>query len=153
MNDATLAETLGVSRDRLRDVRAGLVEGTHWRKAGRAVVWTPEGFAAARVAVLEAVGVEVGAGVEADDGTNGTEGTDGAYIEIGMLRVVRRVINPHIVLASRMEDVVDGRAAVPQRVRVRSSENFIPGMVLRARRVDGDLWELCGRCPRWRGRW
>lgn len=151
MNEAVLARRMGVSRDRLRGLRRGLEEGVHWAKAGRSVVWLPEGQGQASKLVGEALGVRM----EGDEPALGDRGPpQEATIEIAQLRVVRRVLNPHIVLCERLNDgPALGDRGLPQRVRVRSSENFIPGMMLRARRVDGDLWELQGRCPRTKGRW
>lgn len=147
MREAEFCRVLGVSRERLRWLRRGLTEGTHFARSGRAVVWTEAGQVAAREAIARELAVPA-----IVDGTNRANGTDGAEkvpdIELAHLRVLRRVINPHIVLAIEV-----GAGEAVQRVRVRSSENFIPGMTLRARRVEADLWELAGRCPRWKGRW
>lgn len=65
--------------------------------------------------------------------------------EVVTLRVHRIVQNPHIILAT------DGLCIL--RVRVRSSANFIVGMEIPARRIQGDLYELARPCPRARGRW
>lgn len=65
------------------------------------------------------------------------------------LRVVMTPRNPRMVLCRRVGGP-DGEAL--QRVMVRSNENFLPGMAVRAKR-SGDVWYLEGRCPRWRGRW
>jgi hypothetical protein len=61
------------------------------------------------------------------------------------LRVLRTVLNPHIILAT------DGHGIL--RVRVRSSANFLPNMEIPVRHVQGDLYELARPCPRARGRW
>jgi hypothetical protein len=37
-------------------------------------------------------------------------------------------------------------------VRVRDSKNFRPGMKFQARFLQGEQWELVGRCPRWGGK-
>jgi hypothetical protein len=65
--------------------------------------------------------------------------------EVKNLRVHRRVLNQRIILAA------DGNAVV--RVRVRNSENFLPGMLIPVRHIQGDLYELARACPRSRGRW
>jgi len=38
-------------------------------------------------------------------------------------------------------------------VLVRTNENFLPGMRIKARHVEAIRYELVGPCPRWRGRW
>lgn len=40
-----------------------------------------------------------------------------------------------------------------KRVRVGSSANFIPGMLIPCRHLELDYYELARPCPRWRGRW
>ena len=44
-------------------------------------------------------------------------------------------------------------ADTAMRVRVKNNQNFVKGMVIPVRHVNGDLYELARRCPRWRGRW
>lgn len=61
------------------------------------------------------------------------------------LTVLRRVLNPRILLAT------DGAGVL--RVRVRDSANFMPGMRIPVRHIQGDLYELARPCPRSRGRW
>lgn len=152
MLEAAFCEVLGVHRDRLRGIRSGLVEGTHWQKRGRAIVWLSEGQAEARRRVLEAVGGEMASEIPRVEAV--LEPAGEKMRTVGRLKVVRRVLNPRIVMASPLGDLMgDGRGAAIVRVRVRSSANFVVGMVLQAQQVKGDLWELCGRCPRWRGRW
>jgi len=53
--------------------------------------------------------------------------------------------NRHLVFAKHGDQVV--------RVKVRSNKNFRAGMTFKARHLQEDLWELEGRCPRFRGRW
>lgn len=38
-------------------------------------------------------------------------------------------------------------------VNVANNKNFLPHMKLRARRVQGAIYDLVGPLPRWRGRW
>ena len=49
---------------------------------------------------------------------------------------------------------VSGWEGESVRVRVKDNRNFIPGMVLKATPGEYiDVWDLKGRCPRYRGRW
>lgn len=52
---------------------------------------------------------------------------------------------------TRLLEASLGNAA--QRVRVRNNLNFVVGMKLQCRFVQGNLWDLAQRLPRWRGRW
>lgn len=40
-----------------------------------------------------------------------------------------------------------------QRVKVRDNINLIAGMKMQCRLIQGNLWDLAQRLPRWRGRW
>lgn len=62
-----------------------------------------------------------------------------------VLVCVRTVRNPRVVLAR------DGDKEAW--VRVRDSKNFRPDMEIRATCIEGEMWELVGRCPRWPGKW
>jgi len=62
------------------------------------------------------------------------------------VRVVKLCMNSKIVLARRANKEV-------VRVRVRDGGKFRVGMEAPVRRVQGDLWELTRRGPRWAGRW
>jgi hypothetical protein len=61
-------------------------------------------------------------------------------------RVTRFFLNPK-VLEARLE-----KSSAPVRVRVKSSVNFVRGMLIKVRPLDAHLWELVGRCPRFRGK-
>lgn len=61
------------------------------------------------------------------------------------LTVLRTCRNTKIIIAE-----LDG---VEQRIKVKSSQNFIKGMIAPCRHIKENLWELTKRCPRWRGRW
>jgi hypothetical protein len=66
--------------------------------------------------------------------------------EIRVLVCVRTYpLNRRVVQARLGETLV--------RVRMRTSEHFVPAMELKARFVGADLWELAQRLPRWKGKW
>lgn len=151
MKESDFQGVLGVSRDKLRWLRRGLEAGVHFVKEGRSVVYTESGQAEVRARIAAELGAAAVSGADGANGTDmsGVKPDPQSEPEIEELRVVRRVINPRIVFCA-----IDGAAPL-QRVIVRNSQNFLPGMLVKARRVKGsaDLWELQGRCPRWRGRW
>jgi hypothetical protein len=54
-------------------------------------------------------------------------------------------LNPRLVFGEWMGE--------PVRVRVPDSKKFVPGMQMRCRKIEGDLYELVGRGPRYKGKW
>ena len=58
-----------------------------------------------------------------------------------------KTLNPHIIMACLLDD----EKAV-MRVRVKSKENFRAWMVIEARHLGADLYELVGNCPRFPGK-
>ena len=137
--ETELAQALGISDDGIRSLRnhPDLKEGTHWFRKKRAVLWTDEGMTAAS-AVLS---------LKKNCAPNP------AIQELVPLVVVRLVPNPRIVFCQKKNAAEESPLL---RLRVRSSENFMPGMEVRAcRPVPGspDLYDMEGNCPRWKGRW
>jgi hypothetical protein len=132
ITERDLAKRMGVSRSWIRAMRASLDPGELYGKAGCRVMWSEKG-----VAVLQKK-----AGARDPDATPEPP-TPGVPEK---LTITRLVINPHLVLAATKKGAV-------VRVRVRLAANFMPGMEIQARKIDGDLFELVGRCPRFKGRW
>ncbi|MBM4165239.1 MAG: hypothetical protein FJ222_12485 [Lentisphaerae bacterium] len=153
-----VAEKLGLSRATIRAVREKvLVRGRDYDLEGGAVKYTDAG--------LQRVELEVGAKTAAPSTTpspaenrRGGEGQDSpppaSKAPEGTLRddfspqeavVVRGFRNLRLIQAE-----IAGRLV---RVRVRNSVNFVKGMRIPVRLLNGDLYELARRCPRWRGRW
>ena len=61
------------------------------------------------------------------------------------IRIARLSRNPRVLIGQLGEAFVT--------VMVRDSKNFLPGMVVRADRIDELRYTMVGNCPRWRGRW
>jgi hypothetical protein len=159
MREKSVAARLGISPGAIRDVREQqCIEGEHWEKRGRDIIWTEAGLQR-----LE----EVVAGVEQKNGVTGRTGAESAEFtevrdEVGgalaallaptLMRVRVRQIprNPRMLIAEPVEKNTEVQEI---RVRVRSNQNFLPGMELTARMEDRDLGVLEGRCPRYRGRY
>ena len=127
----------------MRGEKGPLVEGTHWVREKRHVLFTEKG--------LEALKKMVGAGM-ADGEKNGQEEAL-ALVGAAVLMVVTSVpkVNRRILCARKKE----GEEGGEMRVRVRDNINFMPGMELRARPDANyaDIYVLEGRTPRYRGRW
>lgn len=142
-----MATALGLSIPVLRKLRREhLIEGEDWRIEGRFVVYTLSGRD--RMSKL----------LENELQSHDPDGGKGP-IEIAMpepageveradLWLIKTVRNPRIVLAA-----LTPGGEPDQRVRVRSSANFLPGMVLPCLREAENLWTLGRACPRWRGKW
>ena len=131
-----LAPRLGVTREVLRDLRKRLLSSDEYEQQGRDVIISHGGVAKLTGAVLE----------KREGEKNGVE-IDVEQPEECALKVFRNAANTRIVLAKKegAEDML--------RVRVRNNGHFVPGMPLRARHIEGDLYELVGRCPRFKGRY
>jgi hypothetical protein len=133
-----LAGKLGVTRDVLRDLRKRVLEAEDFAQQGRDVMIHADGVAKITGALAEKNGAEKKAvAIEIDDE------------ESFVLLVHKLPPNRRIVLAKK-EEADDEQV---MRVRVRDNGHFVPGMRLRCRHLDGDLYELVGRCPRFKGRY
>jgi hypothetical protein len=136
--ESKVAETLGAPREALMEMRKkDALYGLHWRKRGRRVVWTEKGldFLSERFDDRGGVlGRVKGSSQATDEGEREIEAV-----------VKKMPLNKRVLMAEAEKGVI--------RVRVNSSANFIPGMKIRCARVVDDLYDLVGRCPRYRGRW
>lgn len=168
-----LAAELGLAQKDLRDVRGDLERGADWQHVGKEVRYSATG----RARLLEALKITPAAAPE-DSAPKNSAGpgpvpstppatpvppelaaaraqllgvlhlaaAQAAPADVAELIVVRVYpLNRRIVLAAR-----DGARV---RVRVPNSKNLVPGMAMKCRHRDGDLWELAQRLPRWRGKW
>jgi hypothetical protein len=138
-----LSDLMGVDRSVLRGQRRHLPEGS-WFRVGNAVVWSMEAATAflcelGMERVLPSLEAELNGEAEAADGPAGQE----------QVRVVRIPRNPKLLLCE------DSRG-MPCRVRVRTNEKFVAGMM-----VPADFGAASGadrmgtiacRLPRLRGR-
>lgn len=170
-----MARSLNVSRDTLATVRQQrLVKGTDWTSERNAVCFTSVGLKKmlgvlglaetllAQFDAPTATGGPSGATPEADsiDGkkiaapaTLASQVTAAARAEAARPTVDMRVVslsrNPTILHAS----ADSGKTTVL--VRVRTNENFVPGMPIRVRAPapGQQLHFFEGHCPRWKGRY
>jgi len=165
-SEEKVAKELGVSRDELKKMRAeNLYVGEDFVLAGREIMLTQGGIDRLRGVIkrLAATVVQTVEKLAGGDGGADVEGfkTPGQVLpgllkkiaeavedNLEELTVVRTWPNPRVLDARTS----DGRTV---RVRVRCSENFLPGMLLRARVTadSKDLYLHEGRVPRFRGRW
>lgn len=134
VSEAELAESLGVPLARVREARLSGLSPEETKKRGRRVLLD-------QAAVVRLSGLLAVEG--AADGILEKKGRP----ELVEIRVRKVPLNPRMVFG----ELVKGGDFV--RVRVRDSRKFVPGMVLRGRFVDGDVYVLEGRGPRFRGRW
>lgn len=166
LTEEAAASQLGVTRDAFKKLRAEhLYENDDWRKKGREIVITKPGLERLRgvlAALLKKDPSDSGPGDAVAPGAipgvvTAIQAVASAVSSIiGSveqkqaddsipLKVTRTVLNPHIVRAVRE----DGKEVS---VWVTTNKNFLPNMEIRAVHRVGELYDLVGRCPRFRGR-
>lgn len=140
MPEAALAQSLGVARDDLKKLRA--------QKLAAGVDWT--GGAGAPILITTAGQDKLQRLLSACDSTVSDAAAQGEDRYSSL--TVDRVAGARILLARRPDQPPD---APPERVIVRDSTNFTPGMVIAkcepSTRVPG-TWYYHGRLPRSKGR-
>lgn len=145
-DEATLAVASGIVREHLQEGRSRLlVEGVDFVREKRRVVLSYAGA----TTLLAALGVPLDdaerlLGVQMPpEQKNDAQAPTRA---IAVFKVYRRsVVNAHVLL------VTDGVSVF--RLRVRSKENFRPGMDVRCNLISGDLYDLAGNAPRYPGKY
>lgn len=149
-SEGDLTAQLGLARGVVRAVRSeSLEQGTDWKHVRGAVRYSEAGWAklllllkisapAARPPT-PAAAPEIAGGI-----ATVTQLFPGAQRQLVVAKIYKA--NPRIVCATfaRPHDA---------RVRVKSSANLVPGMAMACAWIEGDLWQLAQRLPRWRGKW
>ena len=170
--EAVVANRLGVSRERVRELRVEhLREGEHWVMQGQSVVLSAQGLARMqdllRVATSPAL-VESGPAV-ATDGAVAATGPEvigvvaEAMAPLGHLQVAADRCRVRVSELARNEKVVmavrvAGEAAPGEPakllVKVKCNALFMPGMEMEVVPVDGrGCFQYMGRLPRRKGVW
>lgn len=147
-----LADKIGITAKAARELRRDLLEqDIDWQRNTTGIFYSPSGVAR----VLAALKISVDAAVfllrqgpppaQKIAPDSRVEAKDAAaYGEAVCLRTYP--LNARIVLARLGESDV--------RIRVADSKNFVSGMILPIRRIEGsELWELTRKAPRFRGKW
>jgi hypothetical protein len=137
--EADLAQAIGITTDAMKAMRhhPNITEGLHWFRKKKAAHWTDAGIEV----ITDVLSLEKNCAPPA------------VIHELVPLVVVRLVPNPRIIFCRKKNAAEESPLL---RLRVRSSENFMPGMEVRScRPVPGspDLFDMEGNCPRWKGRW
>jgi len=148
---------LGVSRDVIKEQREYLEAGAHWTHASWHVMYSMAGLRALleRLDILLPEKEAARAGgltlqKIADQAALGGEEKEARMFETIHLTVKNKRLVMARTLGPRKQGThVDGIV----RVTCKTSENFVPGMKMLAIHKEADVWELCGRTPRQRGRW
>jgi hypothetical protein len=139
--EADLAERIGVGVASVKDARENLIPAGLTKKEGRRVLVTRE----AAEMLCGLLGAEVGC-LDTPEEKKEAGGAQGSETDQDMQAVAKKIpLNPRLVLAELMGEAV--------RVRVPDSRKFVPGMPMRVRWVSGDLYQLVGRGPRFKGRY
>lgn len=175
--EAEAVRVLGINQVNFRAVRksVGLIEGEDWRKVENRVMYTAEGLKKAVHVMSGLKGQEKLSRVNAAHGPDWVEmcrlvppelqesGKNSAPGETqlkGNELVLRSsVIVPAVVTRFFMNkrileaEILKNGKMERVRVRVKSSENFVRKMKIKIRPRSATMYELVGRCPRYRGRW
>jgi hypothetical protein len=134
-----VANRLGVSKERVTELRKNLPEGEEWKRDGNRVLFKET--VVSKMAELLKV-PELPEEIKTPE-------------VVGMV-VAKVWPNPRYVGALQTQAPVRGYAIVPEgpmlTVRVRTSLNLTRGMVLPCVKVHGDLYEAL-ELPRRKGRW
>ena len=168
--EAVVANRLGVSRERVRELRvAHLREGEDWVMQGTAVVLSAQGlarmqklvWAGSSPALPESGPVAATGGVDlvASEGCMAAE----ARVPVGQVfaavarvrvRVTERARNVRVIMAARVEGVPAPGEPARLMVLVQSNELFMPGMEMEVAPVEGrGCFQYLGRLPRRKGVW
>lgn len=147
--ESSLSRSMGIPRGSLREARSKLLEGTDWAMVNNAVMYSETGMK--RLERVLTGKTEYGPTAHAEKATGPVNDSDAALVHAPAPPVQKKCVvtsvtrNRQILMAN-----IDEKDC---RVRVRSSENFVPGMELTVHHIDEDLYEFIGRCPRAKGRW
>lgn len=160
-----LVNRLGVSIDVIREAREGLVEGVDWMHRGQVVLFSQVGVdrLAARLKVNAGTRPDVESGDVSPQSKRGPIALlperASSLESVVAMRVVAIPRNPHLVVCVPADGAgmpvkpLAGGAAPRANVKVQSNVNFVPGMLLKARPAEVvGMFNLVGRCPRFRGK-
>lgn len=156
-----LATKLNVTPDEIRKRRKKLLaENTDWKQVGNEIFYTD----AAVDAIRASLGLPAHKEPEATTPPLEPQKTPDAppatqpepdktpVAETPLVLTVYRIVtNPRIIEAHFADKNPADRANI-LRIRVRDNSNFTRGMEVPVRLITGDLYELTGRLPRWRGK-
>ena len=170
--EAVVANRLGVSRERVRELRvAHLREGEDWVMQGTAVVLSAQGLARMQKLVWagSSPALPESGPVAATGGVDGvaSEGcmplAAEARVPVGQVfaavarvrvRVTERARNVRVVMAARVEGVPAPGEPARLMVLVQRNELFMPGMEMEVAPVEGrGCFQYLGRLPRRKGVW
>jgi hypothetical protein len=159
ISEESVAKKLGLTRVALASIRKEmLLQGQDWLMDGRWVMITESG----QDKLFNKLGIN-GAVQPVDSGRNGGEQDvaglglpvpDGSIPSEPVTLVVNSLRPPRNrrIIEAYNPNSPSGKTF---RVQVRDNQNFVPGMEIRAKPHETypDVYELIGRCPRYRGKW
>ena len=170
--EAVVANRLGVSRERVRELRvAHLLEGEDWVMQGTSVVLSAQGLARMQKLVWAGSSPALPeSGPVAATGEVDVVASEGcmplaaeARVPVGQVfaagarvrvRVTERARNVRVIMAARVEGVPAPGEPARLMVLVQSNELFMPGMEMEVAPVEGrGCFQYLGRLPRRKGVW
>ncbi|MCH8862713.1 MAG: hypothetical protein IID51_09405 [Proteobacteria bacterium] len=139
--ESRVAKALGLPQRDLAAFReAKLKDGDDWTSYKGAVVYSAAGFKKIKKWFVKFAGAGAGnVEIESDK-------------EYAFLKVYRTTKNPKLLLAVGVDDEISNRKKLPapqiiQRIKVGLSKEWCPGMIIRCRRLNGNLWIYRGKIP------
>lgn len=151
--ESDLADQSGLAHDALKATRAEILRrGTDWELVKGRVRYTHAAMSRTLTYLKicdEAPPAELppaGPAAAAHSAPNPPGKKNPAVGDVRELTCTKRCApNRRMVLAT-----LEG---AEQRVKVRDNNNLVAGMKMQCRLIQGNLWDLAQRLPRWRGRW
>ena len=153
--EAVVANRLGVSRERVRELRvAHLREGEDWVMQGTAVVLSAQGLARMQKLVLAGSSPALPESGPVAAEARVPVGQVFAAVARVRVRVTERARNVRVIMAARVEGVPAPGEPARLMVLVQSTELFMPGMEMEVAPVEGrGCFQYLGRLPRRKGVW
>lgn len=149
------AYALGLNRDEMRGFRQQyLTEGVHWMPVKKRIYLTQEGL---DLILQKKALPRPASSLESAGPGNVTHGAPARQLLLkapfeGELIAWNAPANERILLCIFPQDDLRNPQTIV-RVRVRTNRNFVQGMKVRARHMEGDLYDMAGNLPRWRGKY
>lgn len=151
--ETRVADSLGVSRDRLRLLREEhMTENTHFIRRRNAVVLTETGMELLNtlLPITTPAAQPPQAPAEKSPDPAPFAAPTGPAPRVSV-RVVKVPPNPRLLFCVAAE--VETGTAAQFLVRVKTNENFMAGMSMEVISAGEGVWQYVGRLPRRKGRW
>lgn len=151
-HEIKMAALLGLSRDEIRALRQEyLTEGTHFKTVKKRLYLSEQGV---NLLLSKKTLPRPAAPINTPPSETAARPRQLLLIAPfeGDLLVWQKANNPRILLLIYPHDHMDSPQFIAQ-MQVRDNKNFVRGMKVRARHIEGVWYEHVGNLPRWRGKY